>query len=64
MITPTEQSFVVHLTAKKFVQLIFVGFEKKFPAFDQQLPAKCSVFLLLFDAEQYLSLESVFTNVG
>jgi hypothetical protein len=36
----------------------------KLPEFDQHLPAKCSVFPLLFGAEHYQSLEIVFTNVG
>jgi hypothetical protein len=30
----------------------------KLPGFDQHLPAKCSVFPLLFDAEHYESLET------
>jgi hypothetical protein len=32
-----EQSFVVHLNAKKLVQLILMGFEKTFPVFDQHI---------------------------
>jgi hypothetical protein len=55
---------VVYLTAKKLVQLIFMGFEKTLPGFDQHLPAKCSVFPLLFGAEHYQSLEMSSTNVG
>jgi hypothetical protein len=41
-----------------------VGFEKTLPGFDQHLPAKCSVFPLLVDAEHYQSLEIALTNVG
>jgi hypothetical protein len=41
-----------------------VDFEKTFPGFDQHLPAKCSVFPLLFGAEQYQSLEITLINVG
>jgi hypothetical protein len=61
---PSKQSFLEYLTAKKFIQLIFVGFEKTLPGFDQQLPAKCSVFPLLFGAEHYHSLETALPNVG
>jgi hypothetical protein len=46
----SKQSFVVYLTAKKLVYLIFVGFEKALPGFDQHIPTKCSVFPLLFSA--------------
>jgi hypothetical protein len=35
----------------------------KIPVFDQQLPAKCSVFLFLFGAEHYQSLEIALTSV-
>jgi hypothetical protein len=35
-----------------------------FLGFDQHLPAKCSVFSLLFGAEYYRSLEIALTNVG
>jgi hypothetical protein len=55
---------VVYLTAKKFTQFIFVGFEKTLPGFDQRLPAKCSVFPLLFGAEHYQSLETALINFG
>jgi hypothetical protein len=55
---------MVYLTAKKLVKFIFVGFEKMLPRFDQQFPAKCSVFPLLFGAEHNKSLEIVLTNVG
>jgi hypothetical protein len=41
-----------------------VGFEKTLPGFDQHLPAKCSVFPLIFCAEHYQSLEIALTNVG
>jgi hypothetical protein len=34
------------------------------PEFDQKLPAKCSVFPLLFGAEHHQSLETALTNVG
>jgi hypothetical protein len=37
---------------------------KQLPGFDQHLPAKCSVFPLLFGAEHYQSLEIALTNVG
>jgi hypothetical protein len=36
----------------------------KLPGLDQQLPAKCSIFPLLFGAEHYESLEIALTNVG
>jgi hypothetical protein len=36
----------------------------KLPGFDQQLPAECSVFPLLFGVEHYQSLEIALTNVG
>jgi hypothetical protein len=39
---------VVYITAKKLVYLISVSFEKTLPGFNQKLPAKCSVFPLLF----------------
>jgi hypothetical protein len=55
---------VVYLTPEELVKLIFVGFEKIFPRFDQNRPAKCSVFPLLFGAEHYQSLEIALTNVG
>jgi hypothetical protein len=55
---------MVYLTAKKLVQLTFVGFEKTLPGIDQHLPAKCSVFPLLFGAEHYQSLGIALTNVG
>jgi hypothetical protein len=55
---------VVYITAKKFIWLIFMGFEKTLPGFDQHLPAKCWVFPLLFDAEHNQSLETALTNVG
>jgi hypothetical protein len=55
---------MAYVTAKKLVLLIFVGFEKTRPGFEQQLPAKCSVFLLLVHAERYQSLETALTNVG
>jgi hypothetical protein len=55
--------FVVYLTAK-LVYLIFVGFEKTLPGFDEHLPAKCSVLPFLFGAEHYKSLETAVTNVG
>jgi hypothetical protein len=61
---PSKQSFVVYLTAEKLVKLIFVGFEKTLPGFDQQLPAKCSVFPLLFGAEHYHSLEIALSKIG
>jgi hypothetical protein len=60
----SKQSLVVYLTAKKPVQLIFVGFEKTLPGSDQQLPPKCSVLPLRFGAEHYQSLEIAVTNVG
>jgi hypothetical protein len=41
-----------------------MGFEKMFPGFDQQLPAKCSVFPFLFGAEHYQSIEIASTNLG
>jgi hypothetical protein len=41
-----------------------VGFEKRLPEFDQQVPAKCSVFPLRFGAEHFQSLEIASTNVG
>jgi hypothetical protein len=44
--------------------LIFVGFDKTHPGFDQHRPAKSSVFLLLSGAEHYQSLEIALTNVG
>jgi hypothetical protein len=55
---PSKQSFEVYLTTKKHAQIIFVGCKKALPGFDQQLPAKCSVFPLLFGAEHYQSLET------
>jgi hypothetical protein len=55
---------VVQLTEKKLVYLIFVGFEKTLPGFDQHLPATSSVFPLLFGAEHYQSLEIALINVG
>jgi hypothetical protein len=55
---------VVQLTAKKLVYLISVGLEETLPGVDQHLPGKCSVFPLLFGAEQYQSLETALTNVG
>jgi hypothetical protein len=55
---------VVYLTAKNLVQLISVGFEKTLPGFEQHLPAKCSVFLLLLGAVHYQSLEIALPNVG
>jgi hypothetical protein len=58
---PSKKSF--YLTTKKLVWLIFMGFEKTLPGFDQQLPAKCSVFPFLFGAEHYQSLEIALTNV-
>jgi hypothetical protein len=42
----------------------FVGVEKTRPGVDPPLPAKCSVFPLLFGAEHYQSLETALTNVG
>jgi hypothetical protein len=54
---------VVYLTANKLAKLIFVGFEKTLPGFDH-LPAKYSVFPLLFGAEHYQCLEIALTNVG
>jgi hypothetical protein len=36
----------------------------KLPGFDRHLPAKCSVFPLLFGVEHYESLETALTNVG
>jgi hypothetical protein len=36
----------------------------KLPGFDQHLPAKRSVFPLLFGAEHYQSLEIALTSVG
>jgi hypothetical protein len=36
----------------------------KLPGFDQQPPAKCSVFPLLFAAEHYQPLEIALTKVG
>jgi hypothetical protein len=42
----------------------FVDYAKTFPGFNQQLPAKCLVFLLLFGAERYKSLEITLANVG
>jgi hypothetical protein len=60
---PSKHSFVVYLTAKKLVYLIFVGFEKTLSGFGQQLPANCSVFLFLSGAEYYQSLEIALTNV-
>jgi hypothetical protein len=53
----------VHLTAKELVWLIFVGFEKMLPGFDEELPANCSVFPLLSSAEHYQSLETALTDV-
>jgi hypothetical protein len=44
--------------------MIFVGFEKTLPGFDQHLPAKCSAFPLLSGAEHCQSLEIVLTDVG
>jgi hypothetical protein len=55
---------VLYLNAKRLVQLIFVGFGKSLPGFDQQLPAKCSVFLPLFGAEHDQSLQTALTIVG
>jgi hypothetical protein len=55
---------MINLTPKKFVYLIFVGFEKTLPGFDQQPPVKCSVFPLLFGAEHNQSLEIALTHVG
>jgi hypothetical protein len=55
---------VVYVTAKKFVWLIFVGFEKTLSGFDQHLPAKSSVSQLLSGAEHYKSLEIALANVG
>jgi hypothetical protein len=55
---------VVHLTAKKLVWLIFVGFEETLPGLDQELPLKCSGFQLRFSAEQYQSLEIALINAG
>jgi hypothetical protein len=60
---PSEQSFVVYLTAKKLLYLISVGFDNTLPGFDQHLPAQCSVFPILFCAEHYQSLEIALTNV-
>jgi hypothetical protein len=54
---PSKQSFVVYLIAKKFVWLLFMGFEKT-------LPAKCSVLLFRFRAEHNQSLETAVTNIG
>jgi hypothetical protein len=45
-------------------QLQHADFEKTLPGFDQHLPAKCSIFLLLFDTERYQSLEIALINVG
>jgi hypothetical protein len=61
---PSKQSFVVYLTAKKFVYLIFVGFVKTLPGFDQYSPVKYSVFPLFFGAAHHQSLEIALTNVG
>jgi hypothetical protein len=61
---PPIQSFVVYLTAKKFVYLSFVRFKKTLPGFDHHLPANCLVFPLLSDSEHYQSLETALTNVG
>jgi hypothetical protein len=55
---------VLHLIAKQLVWLISVGFEKTLPEFYQHLPAKCSVFPLLFGAEHYQPLATVLTSVG
>jgi hypothetical protein len=41
-----------------------VGFEKKLPGFSQHLPAKFSIFPILFGAEHYQSLEIALLNVG
>jgi hypothetical protein len=64
MNNPSKQSFVVYLTAKKLVQLIFVGFKKMLPGLNQHLPVKCSVSPLFFGAEHYQSLKTALTNVG
>jgi hypothetical protein len=61
---PSKRPFVVYLITKMLVQLTCVGFEKTLPGFDQQLPAKCSVFPLLFRSEHYQPLEISLTNVG
>jgi hypothetical protein len=37
---PSKQSFVLYTTAKKFVQLIFVAFEKTLPGPDHHLITK------------------------
>jgi hypothetical protein len=60
----SKESFVVYLTAKKLVWLIFVGFEKTLPGFDQHFPVTCSVCQSLFGAEHYQSLEIALTNIG
>jgi hypothetical protein len=57
----SKESFVVYLTAKKLVWLIFVGFEKMITGFDQQLPAKCLVCPFLFGAEHCQPLEIALT---
>jgi hypothetical protein len=40
-----------------------MGFEKTLPGFGQHVPAKCSVFPLLFGAEHNQSLGIALTNV-
>jgi hypothetical protein len=55
---------VVYLTTEKLVYLIFVGFEKTLPGFDQHLPVKCSVPPLLFGAEHYQSPKTALSSVG
>jgi hypothetical protein len=41
-----------------------VGFEKTLPGFNQHLPAKCSVFPLLFGAEHNQSLEIALISIN
>jgi hypothetical protein len=45
--------------SKKAPTVELCGLDKMFPGFNRHLPAKCSVFLLLFGAERYQPLETV-----
>lgn len=58
---PCKQAFVVYLTAR--VPSLSFGFDRKRPAFDQLLHAKCSIFPFL-GAEHYQTLETALTKVG
>jgi hypothetical protein len=52
---PYKQSLMMYLTATKVVYLIFMGFEKTLPGFDQHFTAKCLGFPL-FSVQNTASL--------